>query len=97
MDDYTRHPSRGRETLLAVVLSLVVGGAFVLFLNFATGGFVFYAIAIAFVMSVFGLVHYFLWGRSFMKEVAEERRELELQDEIEQELRAGHPPWERRF
>jgi len=97
MDETPPHASTGRETFLAVLLSLLLGGAFVLFLNFATGGFILYAIAISLAMALFGLLHYFLWGRSFLRDIARERRELELRDQAEEELRALRRPWERRF
>ena len=88
--------STGRETFLAVLLALMVGGGFTLFLIFVTGGFFGWVIVIALAMSCVAVLHYFLWGRSFMGEVARERREYEIEKEME-ELRAAKPPWERRF
>jgi ABC-type uncharacterized transport system permease subunit len=86
----------GRETFLAVLLALIVGGGFALFLIVVTEGFFGWVIVTAVAISLFAVLHYYLWGRSLTNEVAEERRKYELEQEMEQ-LRAAKPPWERRF
>jgi hypothetical protein len=86
----------GRETFLALLLAIIVGGGFIVFLSFATFGFFGWMVVIALAMSLIAVLHYYLWGRSFMNEVAKERRAYEVERELE-EIRAAKPPWERRF
>src|SRR5262245_30879261 len=60
-------PSAARDTFLAVVLCLLVGGMGFTFLVVITGGFFFYVLAVVLVFGLFGYVHYLLWGRSLSR------------------------------
>jgi hypothetical protein len=61
--------SAARNTFLAVVLSLLVGGMGFVFLIVITGGFFFYVLAVIVGLALFGYVHYLLWGRSLSHDV----------------------------
>jgi hypothetical protein len=62
-----------RGSFLSVLLTLIFGGGFLMFLILVTGGFFFYvALAVLAVGSV-GFLHYVLWGQALTQEVAVER------------------------
>ncbi|HYV34299.1 MAG TPA: hypothetical protein VE988_01260 [Gemmataceae bacterium] len=68
------HQSSGRrETMLTIMLTVLVGGAFLLFLIFVTGGFFFYVFLSVAVITAVGYFHYLLWGQSMTDEVADEQ------------------------
>jgi membrane associated rhomboid family serine protease len=91
-------PRRGRETVLVVLMSVVLGGSLTLFLIFATGGFFGWVIIIAICMSLFGALSFYLWGRRYSRDAAAERQRYEEQEQQSQNWRtATKPPWERRF
>lgn len=73
----------GRETLLTVMLTAVFGGGFLVFLILVSGGFFFYVLAGVAGIAGFGLLHYFLWGRSMEQEVSHEKAEEERREEAE--------------
>lgn len=65
--------SSARSTLLTfLLLALVALGGFVFFLGLM-GPFAIAFLCIVGVISLAGLAHYFLWGRSFSQEVADEQ------------------------
>jgi hypothetical protein len=89
---------RGRETFLAVILTVLVGGSFALFLIFVTGGFFLWVVLICLGLGLFIVLHYLLWGRRFERAVQGEREELEAEREAEERAQdLQRPPWERRF
>src|SRR5688572_5859492 len=88
-------PSGGRETFLALMLVCLVGGGFILFLNFATFGFFGYVLVICAGLGLLGCLHYLLWGHRFNHDVEQERRALDAQRRAEEE--SQQRPWERRF
>jgi hypothetical protein len=61
--------SAARNTFLAVVLSLLVGGVGFVFLIVITGGFFFYVLAVMVGFGLFAYLHYLLWGRSLSQDV----------------------------
>lgn len=91
-------PSRGRETFLSILLTVLVGGGFTLFLIFASGGFFFYVLVIAGGLGLSVYLNYLLWGRRYSAEVQAEREALLRREEEEAEpWHSPPPPWERRF
>ncbi len=66
-------PQSQRQTFLAVLLTVVVGAGFVFFLVLITGGLLIEIVAALAGISLFGYVHYLLWGRSLSQQVAGER------------------------
>jgi hypothetical protein len=88
---------RRHETFLAIILTLFMGGGFLLFLIFVSGGFFFYVLLISGAVGLFGCLHYLLWGRSFSQAAQGEREEAELREQMEQDWWAVRPPGERRF
>jgi predicted lipid-binding transport protein (Tim44 family) len=84
-----------RAALLAAIMGglMVVGTLGLLYLFL--GDLLLYALAIVGGLVFVGLLHYVTWGRSLLKETAEERARL-LAEEAEQEAAAA-TPWERRF
>lgn len=95
-DERDSEQGGGRETILAVVLTLFVGGTFTVFLIFVTQGFFFYVILISAGLGLLGCFHYLLWGWAFNKSVQGEREALKRQEEAEQKA-APWRPGERRF
>jgi Flp pilus assembly protein TadB len=93
--DETPHGSGARETFLVLLLTLFMGGALVLFLIFATGGFFVYVIGITLALGLFGGCHYLLWGKRFDRQTRVERELMESQEDAE--LWNKRPTWERRF
>ena len=86
--DDNHQPSRGRETMLTIMLTLFGGVVFLFFLVMVTGGFFLYvALAVAAIAAV-GAAHYVLWGQSMTQEV-----EIEKEEEMIEE----QPKWKKRF
>jgi hypothetical protein len=61
-----------RDTFLIIILCLLVGVPVFLFLNILTFGLFILLLLSAGVVAVFAVFHYFLWGRSLSREVADE-------------------------
>jgi hypothetical protein len=76
---------RGRETALALGLTVLFGGGFLAFLIFVSGGFFFYVLIAVAVVGLIGTLHYYLWGQALMQEVAGEREEEERRQRLEAE------------
>ena len=74
-------PSRARENLLAVALTITAGGAIWFFLDLVTMGLMSALLAGAVAFAVVIAVHYLVWGRALVDEVAAERDLLRRQDE----------------
>jgi hypothetical protein len=73
-----------RENLLAIVLSAMIVGGFVVFMIIATGGLLLQILGAVVVLAVLGWIHFQLWGRTLSEETAGEREEAELRAKIEQ-------------
>ena len=73
--------SRSRENMLAVSLVILVGGMIGFYLYLITLGIVVNVLAAGGLFALLGVLHYYVWGRSFSNEVAEERDALRRQDE----------------
>lgn len=84
--------NKGRETVLTIALTFVMGGAFFFFLNLVSLGVFFYVLAAVFGMTAVGFLHYVLWGYAFSQEVAGEREEEELRRRLEAEEHAPPDP-----
>jgi hypothetical protein len=54
-----------------------------------------YAVGICIGLGLFTLLHYWLWGRALLREVADERAEALAQEA--REAAAADAPWERRY
>ncbi len=98
MESEQPKPTKGRETFLAFFLAVFLGGACLVFLNIVSLGFVTYVLAAVAVMAAVGGLHYVAWGRTFTRQVAQERAEMEAQErsEAEQETFRRHH-FRRRF
>ena len=84
-------PSSGhsaRENILAIMLSVMVLGAFAVFLIVVTGGLLLQILGIVILGVIVGWVHYRLWGRSLIRNTEGEREEAELRAKLETE------PWD---
>ncbi|HLJ92734.1 MAG TPA: hypothetical protein VKU02_06005 [Gemmataceae bacterium] len=98
MDHNGAPHSSGRDTYLTIVLCIFVGIPVFAFLNLLTGGLFLWMMVAAAGIGIFGLFHYFLWGRSFTQKTAGEREEEEfraLSEEYDPPYRAedGELPW----
>src|SRR5262245_31178930 len=87
MDHDPDRPSRSRENLLAISLVMIVGGIILFYLYLITLGIVANIIAGIGLFILIGVLHYFVWGRSFSEEVAEERERMLRREAREQETK----------
>jgi protein-S-isoprenylcysteine O-methyltransferase Ste14 len=86
MEHDPRTPNRTRENIVILTLVLFLGGIVVFFLNVISLGIFTYVIGVGVLIVVVGSVHYFLWGRAMMEDVAVEREQMLLKEEREAEL-----------
>src|SRR5436305_1434027 len=90
--------NRGRTTALAAFVLLgLLALASILFLDFATGGFFGLFAVVCLGLSLFGGLHYLLWGRGMDRATAAERAALLAKDGEEADHFDLPPPGERRF
>lgn len=82
-DGPSPQPQRGH--FLALAMTALVGGCFLVFLIYASGGFFFYVLATVGLMAAVGFLHYVLWGQSLTQQVAAEKEEDELRERQEAE------------
>jgi hypothetical protein len=82
---YRAPQSSGRDTYLTIVLCVLVVVPLFVFFNFLTGGLFLWMLIGAVGIGILGIVHYFLWGRSFSQQTAGEREEEELRAEMEED------------
>ncbi len=73
----------GRDTFLSIMLVLVLGGAFFMFLNFVSFGLFSYVLLAVLGMTFVGFLHYVLWGQALSQEIADEREEQRLREELD--------------
>lgn len=83
-----RSPSTGRETILTLVLVIVFGGAFALFLDLISMGILSAIVKITLGLIIFGALQYLIWGYWLSRDVAGEREELELRDKMQADSEA---------
>ncbi len=74
----------------------VLGGAAVVYFTILMGPFFFGLLGVIAAIAVLGCVHYFVWGRSFDRQVAGEREEPQVDAETE-EYPLDEPHWPRRL
>jgi hypothetical protein len=97
-DNATPRPSSGsRDLFLAAVLTLFIGGSFLILLIFLSGGFLLYAVLAALLLGGLCLFHWLVWGWGMSAAVQGEREELEIRRRAEEDEDPDAPPWERRF
>jgi hypothetical protein len=75
-------PANSRAVFLTVLLCFLAAAPFVILLAFLTYGVFLFVIPLLILGGGFAALHYFLWGRSLNQQVADEREELERQDEF---------------
>jgi high-affinity Fe2+/Pb2+ permease len=83
MEQDPRPPNRMRESIVVLTLVLFLGGIVAFFLNVISLGIFTYAIGVGLLIIVVGSLHYFLWGRAMMEDVAVEREQMLLKEERE--------------
>jgi hypothetical protein len=71
----------GRDTYMVIVILIMVGVPFFVFMNILTMGLFLYLALSAIAIAGLGALNYFLWGRSLTRETAWEREETEVRDE----------------
>jgi hypothetical protein len=83
MEHDQQSPNRTRDTILVLTLVVFIGGLMLFFLDLVSMGIFTYAVLVA--GGVFGLggLHYLVWGRAMMQEVAAEREALLRAEEEE--------------
>lgn len=74
-----------RSTFVGIILTGILAAGILAFSFLVCGGFALYAAGIVFAFTLLGYVHYFLWGRGMMHEVADERRAEEMRRRLEAE------------
>jgi Na+-transporting methylmalonyl-CoA/oxaloacetate decarboxylase gamma subunit len=90
MEPEPQPPPSQRENMLAVALCTLVGGMFLFFLYLITLGIVGNVLGIGVLIIAVGILHYVVWGRSMVAQVAAEREALERQ-EAQAAVRAAPP------
>ena len=85
-------PSRTRENMLAIALTIAAGAAIWFILDLVTMGMMSGLLMGGVILAVVFMVHYFAWGRSFSDEIAAERDKLRRQDEREALPKSKVPP-----
>jgi fatty acid desaturase len=78
-----QEPDERRAAFLSVMLTVMVGSVFVFLLFVTCGGLLVYIVAVLAGITVFGLIHYLLWGHSLSEEVAVEGEEEKNQEALE--------------
>jgi hypothetical protein len=94
MDQPTPAGKKGNETLLTISLVVILGGAFLFFLNLVSLGIFAYVIAAIIGIAVIGFLHYAVWGYALSQQVAGEREEQRIKDLLEADGDRDDPmPW----
>jgi hypothetical protein len=83
----SENPDQQRSSCLMALITLGIGGFFVMMLVLITGGWLLYLVYVVAGMAVFGAVHYFLWGRVMLQQTAAERERERRRERDES------PPW----
>jgi hypothetical protein len=85
MQDDPNPSRRGRENMLSITLTIIVGGIFLFYLYLISLGIVLNVLGIGLGLVLIGSLHYLLWGRALSEDL--KRRDLE-----EQYARPALPP-----
>ncbi len=65
------------STFLAVFFLLFICGAFLMLLGFATGGGLFFFVPVIIIAAtLFGMLHYLVWGRLISRDIPEDEEDL---------------------
>src|SRR2546423_8213268 len=72
-----------RGHYLTLALTALVGGGFLLFLIYASGGFFLNVIGVVVGMAIAGFRHHVLWGQSLTQQVAAEKEAEEVRERQE--------------
>jgi hypothetical protein len=92
MDYNGTPPQSRRDTFLVIAICVVVGAPLFLFFNVITFGLFVVLFVMALGISALAAFNYFLWGRSFTRETAWEKEEMELGGDAETgDWRDGDP------
>jgi hypothetical protein len=91
MDNEPERPSRSRENLLAISLVMIVGGIILFYLYLITLGIVANVLAGVGLFILIGVLHYFVWGRSFAAEVKAEREAMLRKEALEEKAKLPPP------
>lgn len=83
MDPEELEYQRKREATLAIMLSAIGLGGFLLFLVLISGGFFIYVYLVVGAIGLLGFVNYLLWGRGMTEATAGEREEEEMRARVE--------------
>lgn len=73
-----------RDTVLTLTLAALLGGGILFILNVVSLGILSYALGVGGVVALVGVLHYVTWGRSLSQDVAGEREEIKVREELEQ-------------
>jgi hypothetical protein len=85
--DYQDAPQHSqRETFVAFLLCVLVGGPIFVFFMILTSGIFLLLLIMAAAIAGLAALHYLLWGRSFDRQVIGEREEEELRASSEEWL-----------
>ncbi len=79
--------SKTRENLITFTLVTVVGGIASFFLYIVSLGIFAYVLGVAIVVVMVGYIHFMLWGEALSNEVAGEREEHRVREQMEAERR----------
>jgi len=71
----------GRDTYMVIVILIIVGVPFFVFMNIITMGLFLYLALGGVAIAGLGAVNYFLWGRSLTRDTAWEREEAGVHQE----------------
>jgi Ca2+/Na+ antiporter len=96
MDHEGDSQSNTRATLIVVMTLILFGVPCLGFLTFVTDGIVLIIPVGVGLLSIVGLAHYLLWGRSLSRQTEGEREEAEIREQTEEwdmpEPRKTHDP-----
>src|SRR5436190_1591091 len=81
MDPDEAHEHSGRDTYMVIVILVVVGIPFFIFMNVITMGLFLYLALGALAVAGLGAINYLLWGRALTRDTAWEREEADAQEE----------------
>jgi hypothetical protein len=79
--------NKTRENLITFTLVTVVGGIASFFLYIVSLGIFAYVLGVAIVVVLVGYLHFMLWGEALSNEVAGEREEHRIREQMEAEGR----------
>jgi uncharacterized membrane protein len=90
----TPQHNRNRETMLALAMLFMLGGAFFFFVT-SIFGVIFNVFVLMVAIAAIGYLHYYLWGHGMSQQTAGEREEEQLRQRLEAEDLYEPPPHQR--